>query len=269
MKIAVCFSGMIRTGAICAPALRDWFGKYYDDIDFFMHTWDVSVAKPWHPDCVAIHKGAVPTNITKENTYTLLPELMAAYDGKITSIEIENFNLFERGFHKQFDSFSPLWYSWFKSVQLKRMYETINKIEYDLVVKLRPDIVFNLDPNLGYLFSNYIADALESPHVFFVNSSMPVRIDDIVFISTSKIMDIASAFIINTGVKEFSPGGFINYLADTGITVNEMRPPPGYVVYRPVHVANAVSPYDFETAFNLEGDHYAPESARIILTNGS
>ena len=40
MKIAVCFSGQVRTGLQAAPHLFDWFGDLLPNIDFFIHTWD-------------------------------------------------------------------------------------------------------------------------------------------------------------------------------------------------------------------------------------
>ena len=38
MKIAVCFSGQIRTGIQNHPNIKEFFGKLYNECDFFIHT---------------------------------------------------------------------------------------------------------------------------------------------------------------------------------------------------------------------------------------
>ena len=40
MKVAVCFSGQIRTALECAPNLKRYFSSDKHEIDFFIHTWD-------------------------------------------------------------------------------------------------------------------------------------------------------------------------------------------------------------------------------------
>ena len=48
MKIAVCFSGQIRTGIENHPNIKEFFGKLYNDCDFFIHTWNFSEYKTYN-----------------------------------------------------------------------------------------------------------------------------------------------------------------------------------------------------------------------------
>ena len=40
MKIAVCFSGQIRTAVENFINIKNFLGDIYNDCDFFMHCWD-------------------------------------------------------------------------------------------------------------------------------------------------------------------------------------------------------------------------------------
>ena len=40
MKIAICFSGMVRTGVKAYPSIKRFIGDLWGQCDFFMHTWD-------------------------------------------------------------------------------------------------------------------------------------------------------------------------------------------------------------------------------------
>ena len=40
MKIAVCFSGQIRTGVQTAPNIKRYIGDLDTVCDYFVHTWD-------------------------------------------------------------------------------------------------------------------------------------------------------------------------------------------------------------------------------------
>jgi hypothetical protein len=47
MKIAVCFSGLIRTGINCYVNITRYLGDMLPDCDFFLHTWDYETNKPF------------------------------------------------------------------------------------------------------------------------------------------------------------------------------------------------------------------------------
>ena len=57
MKIAICFSGMIRTGVYAAPLIKKFIGRYYDNVDIFIHTWDISEDKLWHSESIKSKEG--------------------------------------------------------------------------------------------------------------------------------------------------------------------------------------------------------------------
>ena len=41
MKIAVCFSGQIRTGILTFKNIKNFIGELINQCDVFIHTWDV------------------------------------------------------------------------------------------------------------------------------------------------------------------------------------------------------------------------------------
>lgn len=252
MKIAVCFSGMIRTGVHTADLLKTWFGDAYSDMDFFIHTWDISSPKEWLYDSVKYRSGESQI-ITHESSYILMEELNRAYDNKFKSVTLENFNSFVFNYGNQFPHFSPLWYSWYKSVLLKTQHEQFNRTRYDLVVKLRPDVIFDL----RYPFKNFLELFLTDPKTFYVNHIMPERIDDIFFMSSSNNMNTTSNFVVNNRNNNFNNTLLMSYLSKCKIPVKGMGYVP-YAIYRPEHIAHNIPPNNFNKCFNLERDYYAP-----------
>jgi hypothetical protein len=252
MKIAVCFSGMIRTGVHTADLLKTWFGNAYSDMDFFVHTWDITSPKEWFPNSIKRTSGEIQV-IDREVSYPILEELAVKYDNRIKSTLVENFDSFSFNYGNQYPHFSPLWYSWYKSILLKTQYEQFNGFKYDLVIKLRPDVIFDL----RYPFENFLSLSLENPDIFYVNHVLPQRIDDIFFMSSSDIMNAASDFIMKNKNINFCNSLLISHLAKHKITTKSMGFVP-YAIYRPEHISHGISPYKFGKCFNMERDYYAP-----------
>jgi hypothetical protein len=207
MRIAICFSGMIRTGIHASYSIKQFLRKYYDSCDFFAHTWDISQEKRFHPDCPFVKN----TNFDKPeiSSYSLLDTFSDAYDRKFQSIVVENFYNWNAKFIKEYKDFSPLWYSWYKSIQLKRQYEIDNNFRYDFVIKMRPDIVFPEDRNIEDEINHYE----KNTDVFYANGYQPIRIDDVLFYSNSSLMDRASKFFIDTHNKSWTTNLFGEYIA--------------------------------------------------------
>ena len=45
MRIAICFSGQLRTGVWAIPAIKSFIGDLWENCDFFLHTWDSQYSK--------------------------------------------------------------------------------------------------------------------------------------------------------------------------------------------------------------------------------
>jgi hypothetical protein len=254
MKVAVCFIGMIRTGVDVAHSLKNWFGGCYNHIDFFMHTWDHTESKMWHPDCAFLKNNAKVQDLNRQSTFDLLREFQAKYDNKFVSVEIENQDRFlSSPFFLPLTSFSPQWYSWYKGMQLIDSYEKVNKVRYDVIVKIRPDIVFPKDRSLAAELVHFSKDKTK----LYTLGYDPVRIDDVMFLGNSDIMKRSSRFVIETNKQLWEANIVGEWLDSAGIqAVNTAH--TDYCIYRQEHKEHGVDPSHFNRCVNIERDYYAP-----------
>lgn len=198
MKIAVCFSGQWRTGNYCYDSLKEFFGILYSNCDFFIHTWDINKQKCYNLSNVFSKETKLTDNeiqIIKENykptkfviddyhqTYNLLKKYEPA-----SYIDVSIFDIVQ-----------PLWYSFYKSIELKKEYEKENNFKYDYVIKLRPDIKFHPHRRLSQDLEMYKTE-LENGECYIENlvrewTLETHTIDDVYFVSNSEKMDIASEY---------------------------------------------------------------------------
>jgi hypothetical protein len=176
MKIAVCISGQWRTGDACSKNVLNFFTSNKNiEVDFFIHTWDKN-------DWISINQSHQIKNseghvfgVWYDNSVTDLTELnitniKKSYNPKY--IKVESFNDFESMLRKRkyippnstynditggFNALS-LFYSFYRSITLKKLYEKKHNIKYDFVFKIRPDIIFennsNIDEHIEILKTN-------------------------------------------------------------------------------------------------------------------
>jgi hypothetical protein len=259
MKIAICFSGQIRTGVKAAASIKHFLGELYSDCDFFMHTWDISQPKYWHPQSVECLKNG-PNIPLISNGYELVVGMNDVYDNKLIHVVVENFDRWNKSFNRDFKNVSPLWYSWYMSILLKKQTENYSGVEYDVVVKLRPDIVFpeerSLIKEITYLTSR--------GDNFYANGYDTVRIDDVLFISNSAIMNIASELILNIPNKEWKNNTFGEYLLSKNINcINTIS--TWYSVLREEVPDKDV--LNFNKCFNIDRDYHAPYNTDRLPVN--
>jgi hypothetical protein len=218
MKIAVCLSGQLRNWEI-AHKNQIWFWeKSGYEVDYFVHTWDYSA------DRTAISKPYVYRDIDNDE-YNRFIEIYKPkkhiFDSKTQEFFYDN------------DHWSSLFYSFSQSILLKREYELENGFEYDVVVKSRPDVVF--DPHMkynDYIFNNLYDNTLFSTHGGRMEHEFNMyNINDCVFFSNSYTMDILINIYfyrqqkINKNIPHYKnyqimgPGVLIHeYCRDFGIT---------------------------------------------------
>lgn len=195
MKVAVCFSGQIRTANECAPNLKRFFSSKKHEIDFFIHTWDNTSYKNFNG-----------TNIYPQRTRLITSDeidfLKETYNPKILKIE-SHLGYLKKYVEKGFGNGLELWYSFYKSIILKRWYERKYNFKYDIVIKLRPDCMFKnvdaFDKHIDYILSksgNTMATHFRysSEWTSILNT---ISANDIFFISNSKTMDSYSTFFID------------------------------------------------------------------------
>lgn len=187
MKIAICFSGQVRTAVESSPNILKFIGDLLPDCDFFIHTWDINTYRP--PLNLRILP-PIPTKVSKEE----INQYFEIYKPK--NIIVENFELYWKRINTEngiTGDLVPLWHSFYYSIQLKKMYEEINQFKYDIVIKLRPDCIFPPDRRL----IDDIDEVLINPKKSFSikdKKIYSIKQDDIYFMSTSNIMNISAEF---------------------------------------------------------------------------
>lgn len=180
-RIAVCFSGQPRHWRTAIKNIKNFFGldgirhpnnNQIVKVDFFLHTWNINT---WR-------KPKTHHYVYEEVEHNDGPDLINAFEP--VSYEIEKFN--KDRFPRAWD---PMFYSFAKSLLLKREHELANHFEYDMVVKARLDTVYpptkfplsKLWPGQCYA----VTPISKFPSEFNYNN-----FDDVLFYGDSKTMDL-------------------------------------------------------------------------------
>ena len=181
MKIAICLSGQMRTAIYAWPNIKKFLEKLIDSTDFFIHTWDINSEKSvWGDQTFLRKKFIIPDND--------LLEYINIYKPK--KYEIENVSL-DDGITAM-DYFQ--WHSLVKSIQLKQEHETSNGFIYDIVIKLRPDMI--VDPSISI---HNIIDQLDfTDNVLFSNDVINGIPDDVIWLASSEVMNAISKYSYST-----------------------------------------------------------------------
>jgi len=191
MRIAVCLSGQLRNWELAySNQINHWsYGGH--EIDYFTHTWDYS------GDRTHISADYVNRDINKEE----YDRFIQTYKPKKSILDSKKQHFFNGN-----DHWSSLFYGFSQSILLKREYELENGFEYDIVIKSRPDVIFN--PHNGpswpvieqektnsasyqyfkEIYSNnklFTTHGGQMPHEFDM-----FNINDCVFLSNSYTMDL-------------------------------------------------------------------------------
>jgi hypothetical protein len=189
VRVALSISGELR--CFSHPIIVERFNEYiFHDLkpDIFISTWDhIGISHHNGPE----YRNFLPKNFDIEDIYNVY--------GNIKSLDIENFESWtkdnggevlvqhyldwkNRGFPDYNCASSvPQFYKLYKSYIDISNYETNNNFEYDIIIKLRPDL----------FYSNKIEKNIESNTIYNQNFGPggwyhPNRVYDIFFYSDSK-----------------------------------------------------------------------------------
>lgn len=220
MRIAVCLSGQLRQWEIAKENQKWFWNSSKENVDYFIHTWNYS------GDRVGISQPYEWRDVDVDE----FGEIIKWYDCKDWIYDDKPQNFFFSD-----DHWSSLFYSFSQSIMLKRKYEIDNNFEYDLIIKSRPDIVFDPKYHFSYeiLEDNilYTTHGGNMPHEFNM-----FNVNDCCFYSNSYTMDMLvnlyfyrqkvingkSGHDINNGDLNFNtmgPGVLMHeYFRDYGIT---------------------------------------------------
>src|SRR5574337_651488 len=201
MKLAVFFSGQLRTGLHAFPNIARFFGNNLSNIDFYIHVWDVNTYKPyWN-----IKFSEPPEKISQVD----LEKYIAIYRPK--KYKIEKYDP-HANYHTE--NYRPLHYSFAESIKL------IDS-EYDAVIKMRPDMIF--PPRIK--LSNFLDDFNSDKDSFYSDIYVNDNINDVIWIASQKNMKIASAY--NNGKIMIA-----KYLTNNNIKIKAFSS-PSYTCLRP------------------------------------
>jgi hypothetical protein len=222
MRIAVCFSGQMRTALEAHTSIMRFLGNQLPNVDFFFHTWDIKSEKKLFGD---LRDETHYTGQQYESINKLL-KIVKVYEPK--KYVVENFSSF-----KNEKNNPALWYSWYKSLKLVRDFEKENGFEYDVVIKMRFDVIYKPDMVLDDLFVKYLS-RIESGE-FFADSIWKLdeeinqdMIHDVFYIHNSKIIDKLNLFytyhISKITEEENYHRIFGTFLKNQGIPFDECLP---------------------------------------------
>lgn len=212
MKIAVIIYGHMRSFKSCFPNLYKFLLKPLNP-DVFIHTWSYneSSTPSWHK----LHN----KNIHKINH----EEIISRYNP--TSFVIEQQPSIESNFNKVVDGvnffgFNCMYHSLSKANSLKQTEEVKTGQKYDIVIKIRPDILINKPIPFNFknpIFDNdvYIAGNKRNGPEDSIRSYSAI---DILNISSSTSMDIICnlsyyvyEFFNSSNAKQ---NGFANFILE-------------------------------------------------------
>ena len=175
MKIAICMSGQLRQWEM-AKENQKWFWESSgaEQIDYFIHTWEYS------GDREGVSKPYIMRDISREE----FDKLVDWYKPKGCMFDDR-----KQDFFFDNDHWSSLFYSMAQSIMLKRQYEIENDFEYDIVIKSRPDVVF--DPHYHFTWEHLENNLLYTTHGGIMEHEFGMfNVNDCVFYSNSYTMDL-------------------------------------------------------------------------------
>jgi hypothetical protein len=178
MKIALCFSGQLRTWRKTMPQFKKFMGILEDkghSVDVFCHMWNFNTYSNTYSNSVD-HKfeDSLPYEIVEQSE---INELLAELTPKSFLIQKESVSLRAKqtilyvtnkfirdvyGLNDYGHYFAPQFYSIMRSAHLKRKYESDNDFIYDACFRIRYDLLIS-DEQIKYFFE--IATEFKKPQI--------------------------------------------------------------------------------------------------------
>jgi hypothetical protein len=190
-KVAICFSGQLRTWRKCKDTwihILEHAGSR-DNIDVFCHIWDFNsvpnsvpgIDKPNIP---------VPTEEIQEIIELLQPKKYLVESAK----EFPPFSPTQAITHGPFIS---QFYGIMRAANLKRQYEIENDLQYKAVVRARYDAFYT--HNMTEFYRNISKMTMHGFHMGWTPTEFKGRMGDIFWIADSDTYDLISDYYINLG----------------------------------------------------------------------
>lgn len=195
-RIAVCFSGQLRTSAAAMPNMLRFVGDLLPSCDFFMHTWNINQTKTYEGRTNPSYPTSVEDLEKVRNGYGVRMLLMENHDVCVERFKQDFGISFISKSHPDYhsNSVSPSWipqfWSCYQSNLLRRDWEIISGTRYDVVVRMRPDLIFPRYRSLEKEIDHW----RKNQGYFIVENLSGEMINDVMWISSPELMDLASMF---------------------------------------------------------------------------
>ena len=215
MKVAVCISGQLRTGLKCLENQAHFFREL--DADFFLHTWTTNTNKRFP---AGKEETAVPRHVIRDYVSTLKPKRWAIEDQRLHFIGGKG------------AAPVALHYSWMKSVQLKQEHERHTGVNYDVVIKIRPDLLLrpSRNPALTIAWKAYGKRKLIIENIPEWWKVMEWH-DDVMWFADNDTMNMATEYFEKAYVERSYSQAFGFYADEQGVDVDGTYE-FSYAVYR-------------------------------------
>lgn len=201
LKIAVCFSGQIRTALRTYKSIKTFFGDLQNNIDIFAHTWFSDTRNLIIDEEYTGYRSSYVLRTVPESEIQALNDLY-----KFKSFCIDNYEEIIKDPNMQNHTWAGLLTSWKKSVDLVNEYSNIHRIKYDVVIKLRFDLAFNNNFKLTTLLERVTKT---DPPYFLTSSVVNSRPDDIIILADQQTMTLVSSETMSL-VDTLFPNDIIN-----------------------------------------------------------
>jgi len=196
-KIALCFSGQIRTGATNVAQILESLGGLKSKCDFFMHSWDINTPSLWDGREVPEtedERNKIRNMFSKVDSVDITS---VTKELKPVAVKIDSYEKYKALQEDEFISrkfkcnFHPMFASIWECNNLKRLHERKNYSVYGRVIRIRYDMIFAMDlsDEIAYTFNRPNTLHFIDPH-----NKFPDWIEDICWISNSKTMDKVCEF---------------------------------------------------------------------------
>jgi hypothetical protein len=228
-RIAICFSGQIRTGVENSINLLPYIGDLRNAVDIFIHTWDIETESPWTEK----NKGNTDvSNIKRRVDQQVFEKINEIYNP--LDLRIDNFDFYQQCHLRRVIARGetcvaqiPMFQSIWESNQLKLAHEKVCNSKYGYVIRLRMDANFGLGRTLLEDLQ-YIANKKDLFYIVDFNNKLPEAIEDVCWLSNSKIMDQACNFILERETTQTMnqldwQHHMSRYLAEEGIKVRTFK----------------------------------------------
>lgn len=210
MKVSVCYSGFLRNIQKTFPNIMEKMLKDHE-VDFFVHTWNVDE----YSEEISYSKSVISPKLTliedqkgfEKNPYRFincnttpeqyLKELESSGEDKKFFEQPSKKNNFKFdkdlevvkfGYYSSFPyNFLSQFYSFYKAIDLKKIYEQNNQFEYDCVIRIRPDVYLYDQIDLDTLDMS-LMNVFDAPY----HKGTDLTINDHFACSSSKLLDLYS-----------------------------------------------------------------------------